>query len=65
MLLAHSATSGSYSYSGFRSCIAINPWDYRNTADAIHQALTMDDEEAASRWLVCSSPLALPLGIGT
>ncbi|KAF9516717.1 glycosyltransferase family 20 protein [Hydnum rufescens UP504] len=42
--------TGSYSYSGFRQCIAINPWDYKNTADAIFQALTMNDEEATSRW---------------
>ncbi|KAI0270653.1 alpha-trehalose-phosphate synthase [Gloeopeniophorella convolvens] len=42
--------TGSYSYSGFRSCIAVNPWDTRNTAKAIHQALTMDDDEAFSRW---------------
>ncbi|KAA1466828.1 alpha-trehalose-phosphate synthase [Dentipellis sp. KUC8613] len=42
--------TGSYSYSGFRSCIAVNPWDTRNTAKAIYQALTMDDGEAFSRW---------------
>ena len=42
--------TGSYSYSGFRSCIAVNPWDTRNTAKAIHQALTMDEDEAFSRW---------------
>ncbi|KII83794.1 glycosyltransferase family 20 protein [Plicaturopsis crispa FD-325 SS-3] len=42
--------TGSYSYSGFRSCIAINPWDIRGTAKAIHQALTMSDDEATSRW---------------
>lgn len=42
--------TGSYSYSGFRSCIAINPWDTRGTANAIHQALTMPEEEAHSRW---------------
>ncbi|CAK5279906.1 unnamed protein product [Mycena citricolor] len=42
--------TGSYSYSGFRSCIAINPWDTRGTAAAIHQALTMSDDEALSRW---------------
>ncbi|KAI0339176.1 hypothetical protein BDW22DRAFT_1336814 [Trametopsis cervina] len=42
--------TGTYSYSGFRSCIPINPWDKRATANAIHQALTMSDEEAASRW---------------
>ena len=47
--------TGSYSYSGFRSCIAINPWDSRGTADAIEQALTMSDEEARSRWEVCGS----------
>ncbi|KAF5344537.1 hypothetical protein D9758_016487 [Tetrapyrgos nigripes] len=42
--------TGSYSYSGFRSCIAINPWDTRGTADAIAKALMMDKEEAKSRW---------------
>ncbi|KAF8508074.1 glycosyltransferase family 20-domain-containing protein [Gautieria morchelliformis] len=42
--------TGSYSYAGFRSCIAINPWDARTTAEAIYQALTMNDEEALSRW---------------
>ena len=49
--------TGSYSYSGFRSCIAVNPWDTRNTAKAIHQALTMDDEEAFSRWDVSTRSL--------
>ncbi|KAF8884515.1 glycosyltransferase family 20-domain-containing protein [Infundibulicybe gibba] len=42
--------AGSYSYSGFRSCIPINPWDTRGTAYAIHQALTMSKEESVSRW---------------
>ncbi|KAJ7456515.1 alpha,alpha-trehalose-phosphate synthase [Mycena latifolia] len=42
--------TGSYSYSGFRSCIAINPWDTRGTAAAINQALTMSEDEALSRW---------------
>ncbi|KIK93311.1 glycosyltransferase family 20 protein [Paxillus rubicundulus Ve08.2h10] len=42
--------TGSYSYSGFRSCIAINPYDTRGTANAIYQALTMSDEDAVSRW---------------
>ncbi|GBE87033.1 Putative alpha,alpha-trehalose-phosphate synthase [UDP-forming] 100 kDa [Sparassis crispa] len=42
--------TGSYSYSGFRSCIPINPWDKRMTANAIYQALTMSDDEATSRW---------------
>lgn len=42
--------TGSYSYSGFRSCIAVNPYDTHGTAKAIHQALTMSDDEALSRW---------------
>ncbi|EMD35057.1 glycosyltransferase family 20 protein [Gelatoporia subvermispora B] len=42
--------TGSYSYSGFRSCIPINPWDKRMCAKAIYQALTMDKDEAKSRW---------------
>ncbi|KAI0033040.1 alpha-trehalose-phosphate synthase [Vararia minispora EC-137] len=42
--------TGTYSYSGFRSCIAVNPWDTRNTANAIYQALTMSDDEASRRW---------------
>jgi hypothetical protein len=48
--------TGSYSYSGFRSCIAVNPWDTRNTAKAIHQALTLDEDEAYSRWDVSIVP---------
>ncbi|KAH8112031.1 glycosyltransferase family 20-domain-containing protein [Phellopilus nigrolimitatus] len=42
--------TGSYSYSGFRACLPVNPWDTRMTAQAIHTALTMGDEEARSRW---------------
>jgi hypothetical protein len=42
--------TGSFSFSGFRSCLAINPWDIQMTADAILQSLTMSDEEAATRW---------------
>ncbi|KAI6030068.1 glycosyltransferase family 20-domain-containing protein [Pisolithus marmoratus] len=42
--------TGTYSYSGFRSCFAVNPYDTRGTAKAIYQALTMSDEKAASRW---------------
>ncbi|KAF8332454.1 glycosyltransferase family 20 protein [Amanita rubescens] len=42
--------TGSYSYSGFRSCIAVNPWDKRDTANAIHQAFTMDREQMKTRW---------------
>ncbi|EIW74943.1 glycosyltransferase family 20 protein [Coniophora puteana RWD-64-598 SS2] len=43
--------TGSYSYSGFRSCIAVNPWDTRGTGDAINRALSMGDEEARERWV--------------
>ncbi|PVG00095.1 hypothetical protein CPB86DRAFT_813377 [Serendipita vermifera] len=43
--------TGSFSFSGFRSCLAINPWDIQMTADAILQSLTMSDEEAATRWI--------------
>ncbi|KXN83190.1 hypothetical protein AN958_01704 [Leucoagaricus sp. SymC.cos] len=42
--------AGSYSYSGFRSCIAINPWDTRGTSEAIYSALTMNSDESKSRW---------------
>ncbi|KAJ3853075.1 glycosyltransferase family 20 protein [Lentinula lateritia] len=42
--------TGSYSYSGFRSCIAINPWDARGTAEAIDTALNMPRDEARTRW---------------
>jgi len=42
--------TGSYSFSGFRSCIPVNPWDSRMTGEAIHQALTMSETEALSRW---------------
>lgn len=44
--------TGSYSYSGFRSCVGVNPWDARQTADAIHTALTMGEEDAMARWKV-------------
>ncbi|KAF9078707.1 glycosyltransferase family 20-domain-containing protein [Rhodocollybia butyracea] len=49
-VLVLSEFTGSYSYSGFRSCIAINPWDARGTADAINTALTMPRDEAQTRW---------------
>ncbi|TFK65857.1 alpha,alpha-trehalose-phosphate synthase [Pluteus cervinus] len=42
--------TGSYSYSGFRSCISVNPWDAKGTANAINQALTMTEDEAKGRW---------------
>ncbi|KAL0567563.1 Trehalose-6-P synthase/phosphatase complex subunit [Marasmius crinis-equi] len=48
--LVLSEFTGSYSYSGFRSCIAVNPWDIRGTAHAINTSLTMSPSEAHSRW---------------
>jgi hypothetical protein len=42
--------TGSYSFSGFRTCLPINPWDIQETANAILSSLTMSEEEAASRW---------------
>ncbi|KAF8830403.1 hypothetical protein HHX47_DHR2000621 [Lentinula edodes] len=49
-VLVLSEFTGSYSYSGFRSCIAINPWDARGTAEAIDTALNMPRDEARTRW---------------
>jgi len=42
--------TGSFSFSGFRDCLPINPWDVQMTADAILTSLTMSDEEAERRW---------------
>lgn len=42
--------TGSFSFSGFRSCLAINPWDIQMTANAILTSLTMAPDEAAKRW---------------
>ncbi|KIO24184.1 glycosyltransferase family 20 protein [Tulasnella calospora MUT 4182] len=42
--------TGSYSFTGFRSCFVVNPYDARQTADAIAAALAISDDEAASRW---------------
>ncbi|KAG8760617.1 hypothetical protein FRC14_002463 [Serendipita sp. 396] len=42
--------TGSYSFSGFRTCLPINPWDIQMTADAIVTSLTMSDEEAEAKW---------------
>lgn len=42
--------TGSFSFSGFRACLAINPWDIQMTADAILTSLTMPLDEAAKRW---------------
>ncbi|KZV93676.1 hypothetical protein EXIGLDRAFT_673899 [Exidia glandulosa HHB12029] len=48
--LVLSEFTGSYSFSGFRSCIPCNPWDTIATSEAIYQALTMPAEEALTRW---------------
>ncbi|KAG8835268.1 hypothetical protein FRC17_004575 [Serendipita sp. 399] len=42
--------TGSYSFSGFRTCLPINPWDIQMTADAILTSLKMSDEEAEAKW---------------
>ncbi|KAJ1307509.1 hypothetical protein OPQ81_001607 [Rhizoctonia solani] len=42
--------TGSYSYTGFRSCVSVNPWDSRKTAEGIYTALTMEDEDCVARW---------------
>ncbi|KAG8686509.1 hypothetical protein FRC11_008836 [Ceratobasidium sp. 423] len=42
--------TGSYSYTGFRNCVGVNPWDSRKTAEGIYTALTMGDEDCAARW---------------
>jgi trehalose 6-phosphate synthase complex regulatory subunit len=42
--------TGSFSFSGFRECLPINPWDIQMTANAILTSLTMPVEEAARRW---------------
>ncbi|KAI6022063.1 glycosyltransferase family 20-domain-containing protein [Pisolithus marmoratus] len=39
-VLILSEFTGTYSYSGFRSCFAVNPYDTRGTAKAIYQAFT-------------------------
>lgn len=37
-------------YGSFGACIRINPWDYAECAEAIHEALVMDEEEKDARW---------------
>ncbi|RUO96840.1 glycosyltransferase family 20-domain-containing protein, partial [Jimgerdemannia flammicorona] len=37
-------------YGSFGACLRINPWDYREVGDAIHEALSMSDEEKNTRW---------------
>ncbi|CAO3600379.1 unnamed protein product [Absidia cylindrospora] len=37
-------------YGSFGACLRVNPWDYRQIGNAIHEALSMSNEEKASRW---------------
>jgi trehalose 6-phosphate synthase complex regulatory subunit len=37
-------------YGNFGAALRVNPWDTREVADAIYEALTMSDEDKAYRW---------------
>ncbi|PKC74143.1 hypothetical protein RhiirA1_516604 [Rhizophagus irregularis] len=37
-------------YGSFGAAIRINPWDYQECANAIHEALIISDEEATTKW---------------
>ncbi|KAG2181869.1 hypothetical protein INT44_008685 [Umbelopsis vinacea] len=37
-------------YGTFGACLRVNPWDYRQVSDAIHEALSMNEEEKYNRW---------------
>ncbi|KAI8057884.1 glycosyltransferase family 20-domain-containing protein [Syncephalis plumigaleata] len=37
-------------YGSFGAAIRINPWDYKEMAEAIYEALVMDEEERTIRW---------------
>ncbi|OAD69655.1 glycosyltransferase family 20 protein, partial [Phycomyces blakesleeanus NRRL 1555(-)] len=37
-------------YGSFGACLRVNPWDYRQVGDAIHEALSMSQEEKTGRW---------------
>ncbi|ORY94728.1 glycosyltransferase family 20-domain-containing protein [Syncephalastrum racemosum] len=37
-------------YGSFGACLRVNPWDYRQVGNAIHEALSMSEEEKAARW---------------
>ncbi|KAI8070783.1 glycosyltransferase family 20-domain-containing protein [Gongronella butleri] len=37
-------------YGTFGACLRVNPWDYRQVGNAIHEALSMSPEEKKSRW---------------
>ncbi|KAI8643620.1 glycosyltransferase family 20-domain-containing protein [Parasitella parasitica] len=37
-------------YGSFGASVRVNPWDYRQVGDAIHEALSMGQEEKVGRW---------------
>lgn len=37
-------------YGSFGASLRVNPWDYRQVGDAIHEALSMGNEEKTGRW---------------
>ncbi|CAO3677838.1 unnamed protein product [Umbelopsis vinacea] len=37
-------------YGTFGACLRVNPWDYSQVSDAIHEALSMNEDEKFSRW---------------
>ncbi|KAI8977044.1 glycosyltransferase family 20-domain-containing protein [Mycotypha africana] len=37
-------------YGSFGASIRVNPWDYKQVGDAIHEALLMNQEEKVARW---------------
>ncbi|KAK3844161.1 MAG: glycosyltransferase family 20-domain-containing protein [Linnemannia gamsii] len=37
-------------YGSLGACLRVNPWNYTEVAEAIHEALEMKDEEKAVRW---------------
>ncbi|RKP10139.1 glycosyltransferase family 20-domain-containing protein, partial [Thamnocephalis sphaerospora] len=37
-------------YGSFGAAIRVNPWDYKEMAEAIHEALVMDEEDRTVRW---------------
>ena len=39
-------------YGSFGCALRVNPWDKQEVAEAIHEALTMGEEEKYSRWTV-------------
>ncbi|GAA5817194.1 hypothetical protein MFLAVUS_010737 [Mucor flavus] len=37
-------------YGSFGASVRVNPWDFRQVGDAIHEALSMSSEEKTDRW---------------